>query len=393
MLIVAALLLAHRSVFEVGPDKVYSRIETAMEAAQAGDEIHIYPSPDHYKGTALYVTKKRLRIVGEPGVKIDGSDFDYSGIGHVPRAIIQVNPGADYVSIENLELYGAHNNSHNGSGVRIQSANYCSVRNCNIHNNDMGIMSSGTPGDPTAASNQWIDHCEIFKNGDFADPGYNHNLYLGGTSVTVQFCNIHDSLTGHNLKSRAHYVRVENCCIHDSSNRELDFVESWDTTRPHSNVLLLGNVIRKSPDAKGNRTVIHFGQEKAERDGRIFLINNDISTPFISPVLELTGSMTSARFFNNVIENAGQAHPVLVGAENGAALTSVAGNTNVLSANYDVGGTHLDSKSVHIDRQVQPTMAQYIDGSGLRQSAKPTHRFDPKSKSWHPTSDRFMGAG
>ncbi len=392
MLIAAALLLAHRSVFEVGPDKVYSRIETAMEAAQAGDEIHIYPSPDHYKGTALYVTKKRLRIVGEPGVKIDGSDFDYSGIGHVPRAIIQVNPGADYVSIENLELYGAHNGSHNGSGIRIQSANYCSVRNCNIHNNDMGIMSNGTPGDPTAASNQWIDHCEIYKNGDFADPGYNHNLYLGGTSVTVQFCNIHDCLTGHNLKSRAHFVRVEYCWIHDSSNRELDFVESWDTTRPHSNVLLLGNVIQKAHDMKGNKSVINFGQEKGERDGRIYLINNEIMTEYIAPVLNLAGPLTSARFYNNIIENPNAGHPILVGVSKDASLTSVTGSTNDISPNYVVTTTSIDSRTFFASRQSRPIKAQYVDGNGTRQDSKPTHRFNPKTHTWEPNMFPSVGA-
>ena len=130
----------------------------------------------------------------------------------------------------------------------------------------MGVMSNGD-GTPNAAADQRIEYCEIHHNGDPAEPGQNHNLYLGGTSVTLSFCEIHSSLTGHNVKSRAHQIRVQYCFIHDSANRELDLVDSDDTARPESHALLLGNIIVKSPQCAGNRSVIHFGQDGGkERD-------------------------------------------------------------------------------------------------------------------------------
>ena len=234
---------------------------------QPGDVILIYPREggQPYEKTAVFVRQKDLTFRGVPAkgakyVKISGKGFDYSGAGSTPRAIFQFNPGTDGCALEGFELSAAHNDSHNGAGVRINQANHVTVRNCSIHDNDMGIMSNGD-GSLTAAVNQRIEHCEIHHNGDPADPGYNHNLYLGGTSVTLRFCEVHHSLTGHNVKSRAHHTRVEYCYIHDSANREFDLVDAADTAQPDSHAVLLGNVIVKDPQCAGNRTAIHFGQD------------------------------------------------------------------------------------------------------------------------------------
>ena len=390
---------------DVGPGRTFARIEDALSFAIPGTEIDVYPSPDNYKGTAILITKSGIKLIGRRKPCIDGSGFDYSGSGRTPRAIFQINPEATGVIIEGFELKSAHNQSHNGAGIRINGASDCKIESCSIHVNDMGIMSNGAPGDPKAASNQLIERCEIFKNGDFADPGYNHNLYLGGTSVTVQFCDIHDSLTGHNLKCRAHFAQVLYNQIHDSSNRELDFVESWDTTRPNSNVLLMGNIIRKNPDATGNRTVIHFGQERGTRDGTIFLINNEISTEFASPVLLMTSPTSSARLVNNVIDNFKQAHPSLVTADNGSSLDKVAGSTNVMTANYEVTGTRINTKSLFTDPRsgvpygtrsketlpFPPAKAWYMDGNGNRHDAIPAFRYDGYGI-WIKATDPRIGA-
>ena len=253
MILPLALLISHRAnILTVGNEKTFARLEAALGAAAVGDEIDVYPSSAGYAGTALLVKTPGIKIVGKDSrITLDGSGFAYSGVGSVPRAIIQVN--ADDVSIENFELENASNASHNGAGIRINAASRVTIRNCDIHGNDMGIMSNGIEGNSHAASDQLIEHCEIHHNGNQADPGFNHNLYLGGTSVTVQFCSIHHSLTGHNLKSRAHFTSVLYCEIYSSANRDLDFVEDWYTRGANSYVLLLGNVIRKDPNCTGNR--------------------------------------------------------------------------------------------------------------------------------------------
>lgn len=398
---------AFRAPLAVGEGKPFSRIEDAVKVALPGDEIDVYPQAAGYPKTAVLLTTPTLKIVGI-GAKIvlDGDGFEYSGAGSLPRAIFQINPGADGVTIENFELQGARNRSNNGAGIRINAANRVTIRGCDIHGNDMGIMSNGVEGNTHAGEDQLIDGCSIHENGSTADPGFSHNLYLGGTSVTVQFCDIERALTGHNLKSRAHFTLVQYCVIRHSANRELDFVESWDTRRPNSNAVLIGNVIAKEPECRGNRGVINFGQESGRRDGTIYLINNTIKTPFHSAVVDLTSPTAAARFVNNLIENHTEAHPILVSADNGASLTKVAGAYNVIAPAYDISGTAIDPQSLYTDPRSTlnnptadrpplpflPGKATYLDGAGARQQVTLTHRHSP-TKGWQKVKAQHIGAG
>ena len=252
----AVPLGAAGAALSVGEGEKFSRIEAALEAAQPGDTIEVHPLPGGrpYEKVALLVRKPRIaiRAAGAEGRKVvlDGKGYDYSGRGSVPRAIVQFHEGGDGSSIEGFELRGAHNESHNGAGVRINQANDVTVRNCTIHSNDMGIMSNGN-GTPGSATGQLIENCLIHSNGDHSHPGYNHNLYLGGTEATMRGCEVHSSLTGHNFKSRAHRNIVIGCYIHDSANREFDLVDGkGDTDRPGSDAILIGNVIVKDPNCR-----------------------------------------------------------------------------------------------------------------------------------------------
>lgn len=328
------------ATLEVGPGRAFDRIEAAVAQAQPGDAIIVHPKPNNapYERVAVYVTTAGLTIqgvIGAPGdggqrVKLSGKGFDYSGRGSVPRAIFQFNRDADGCTLANFDLSGAHNDSHNGAGVRINQANGIAIRNCEIHHNDMGVMS-GSDGTLATAADQLIESCIIHHNGDQTHPGYSHNLYLGGTSVTLRYCWIHHSTTGHNVKSRAHINRIEYCYIEGSANREIDLVDAADTARPGSDTLLLGNIIVKDPDCPGNRGVIHFGQDGGgQHDGTIYLVNNTIITPFGSPLIELSASLTAAKLYNNIIynPNPGVRNISLISARAGANARNAVGDHN-----------------------------------------------------------------
>lgn len=334
------------ATLEVGPEKQFTRIEDANSAAQPGDLILVYPLADNrpYEKAAVYVRRPRLtfRAVpaeGQQWVTISGKGFDYSGKGSTPRAIFQFNAGTDGCTLEGFELTEAHNGSHNGAGVRINQANHVTVRNCNIHGNDMGIMSGGN-GSPDRAVDQRIEHCLLHHNGNFDDPGYNHNLYLGGTSVALRFCEIHHSLTGHNVKSRAHHTRVEYCYVHDSANREFDLVDAADTERPESDAVILGCIVVKNPQTKGNKTVLHFGQDGGrEHDGTVTLAFNTIVTPFISPVVELSTARAKTRLVGNLVTDGGrrQANQQIVRVRGGAKAENASGEYNVFIGDFKQG--------------------------------------------------------
>jgi len=329
--------------------KPFLTISAAVRAARSGDVITVHPKPDNkpYEKTAAGINQARITIRADilPGgsrIPLGGKGFDYSGRGSIPRAVIQFNKGADDCVIEGFELSGAHNESHNGAGIRINQANGVTVRNCTIHGNDMGVMSNGD-GTRNTAAGQMFMNCLIYSNGDPVEPGYNHNLYLGGTSATLIGCEVHSSLTGHNVKSRCHQTTVVACYIHDSANREFDLVDAVDTAQPGSSAVLAGNVIAKSSSCKGNRQVIHFGQDGGkEHDGVLYLVHNTISTPFISPVAFITASKARVVAINNLVWDAGsgQGGMQFVQAEKGIdAGKAVTGNGNWFSSGF--GGNSL----------------------------------------------------
>lgn len=289
------------ATLEVGPSRAFTRIEEALAKASPGDTICVFPG--EYKATALLIRTPGITLKASGGtITLDGTEGDYSGKGSVPRAIVQFDPAADGCTLEGFVLINASNASFNGAGVRINQANNITIRNCIIQKNDMGIMSNGSVKEGTA-TNQLIVGCLITDNGTQKHPGYNHNLYLGGTSVTVRQCEIARAITGHNVKSRAHLTRIEKCYVHDAANREFDLVDdAGNTDRPGSDAYLIDNTIEKSTNCTGNRTVIHFGKDgNARHTGTLYLYRNTIQTPYATPVVDVSDG-AGVHFCENTIE-------------------------------------------------------------------------------------------
>ncbi|MEX0704370.1 MAG: hypothetical protein WD069_19875 [Planctomycetales bacterium] len=350
-LLIGTATAAQAAELRVGPGLPFDRIEPALAAAQPGDTILVHPQQGNepYSRVALYVTKPRITIraatLDGERIPLSGRGFDYAGSGSTPRAIVQFNRGADGCVIEGFELFDARNRSHNGAGVRINQANNVTVRHCTIRNNDMGIMSNGD-GPNRSGADQVIEGCLIHSNGSTSHPGFNHNLYLGGTSVLLRGCEIHSSVTGHNVKSRAHLTVVWACYVHDSANREFDLVDAApDTTISDSDAFLVGNVIVKSSAGRGNHTVIHFGQDIGHgRNGTLYLVHNTIVTPYSAPVVDLSSAETRARLFNNVIWDGGDGPRRQVLADTRRASAgdkAVDGAANWLASGY--GGAATES--------------------------------------------------
>ncbi|MCU0723402.1 MAG: hypothetical protein MUC63_07285, partial [Planctomycetes bacterium] len=325
---------ARAATLQVGPGLRFERVEDAAAKADEGDAVLVHPRPGNlpYEPVAVLVARPRVALraavpPGGPRIPLSGKGFDHSGAGRVPRAIVQFGPGADGGTLQGFELFGAHNGSHNGAGVRVDRANGVSVLDCEIRGNDMGVMSNGDGTDRTSRD-FLLERCTIHHNGDPADPGFNHNLYLGGTSATLRFCEVHSSLTGHNVKSRAHQTRLEWCWIHDSANREIDFVDAADTAAPDSHAVIAGCILAKASPCEGNREVIHFGQDGGkEHDGTLFLVHNTVVTPYVSAVVTLSAPKAKCRMLGNFVcdGGAGQRNQVAAAARAGAEARNVTG--------------------------------------------------------------------
>jgi hypothetical protein len=176
--------------------------------------------------------------------------------------------------------------------------------------------------------------------------------------VTLSFCEVHSSLTGHNVKSRAYFNRVEYCHVHDSANREFDLVDADDTAAPGSHAVLIGNIIVKDKACQGNRAVIHFGQDGGkEHDGTLYLVHNTIVTPFVSPVVDLSARGAGARLAGNIVWDAGsgQRNQQLVSARGGADVKGVLAACNWLSAGF--AGAGVDTAKNCVSRGEAPPFA------------------------------------
>lgn len=399
LVLLAAILALHGTVLTVGPGRTYSSIEKAVRVAPAGATIDVYENPSGYDGVAVRIATPGLTIVGmgRTPVRLDGRGFDYSGVGSVPRAIFQIDPGGAGATIRNFVLTGAHNASHNGAGVRINGADRVTVEACDIVGNDMGVMSAGAGSPRADAADQTISGCHIHANGDAADPGYNHNLYLGGMSATLRRCEVDHALTGHNIKSRAHFTLVEDCYVHDSANREFDFVEAAETERPNSNAVLVNCVIDKAPNCAGNRAVIHFGREHGIRRGGLWVIHCTVLTPFASAVALLDGPETHAEFDDDIVVNSVQASPTLIEADAGASLQSVTGFANWLSTGYSLAGTRIDPRSRYAGARRTDTLGlippRFLP-HGLPDIGTPDPAYyrDGNGKEWEVTPSATLGA-
>lgn len=358
-----APLIATGKTLQVGPAKKFERIEKAVARAKPGDIVEIYPRPfdQAYEGVAVLIKRPNvtIRAAGVSAgqrVKISGKGRQHSGRGSTPRAIFQFNPKADGSVLEGFEITGASNSGNNGAGIRINQANNITIRNCDIHHNQMGIMSNGKL-ELKNAVNQVIEHSTIHHN-------LRHNLYLGGTSVTLRFSEVYNPIKLHNIKSRAHFTRVEYSYIHDSANREFDLVDSPLTTIPGSHAVLMGNIIAKNPDTRGNLSVIHFGKDnKYSHDGTLFLIHNTIITPFSSPVIDLSSKDARAVLIGNIFDDGGtpRRRPVLASSLRGGASTSkISGRHNWFAPGYysSIDKTSIDKTE---NSFATSSMALYVD--------------------------------
>ena len=335
LLIVPFVTTVYGETLHVGSGQAYSRIEDAVAAAKPGATIIVHPLPNGaaYKEVKLMIDKPNLTIqAANPNqpVVLDGTGVNYTGAGSTPRAIVQFCAHGSGGTLDGFVLRNAHNETHNAAGVRISQANDVTISRCDIHDNDMGIMSDGRAGikgvEPLGA-NQLITHCRIIDNGAEEDPGYNHNLYLGGDSVTIQYSEIARAKTGHNVKCRVHRVTISNCSIHDAANREIDLVDGKDCTDvPGSNALISSCSIKKDALCQGNHGCIHFGKDGgAAHDGALVLKNNAIETPFSSPVIELTDGKGVA-LYDNVFSDAGTGSPATLIKTHGNQVVKESGN-------------------------------------------------------------------
>lgn len=284
--------------YHVGPSRDTQNLQAIASRLQPGDVVEI--DPGVYREVMTWRAKGTpekpivIRGVGNPRPVFDADQLNVSGRGSIPRAIFQIE-GA-YLLIEHLEFRNARN-GNNGAGIRLNDSTYATIRDCKISFCDMGIQG----GDRETVV---IEDCEVCSNGCAEFNGYSHNFYMAGNRVVVRRSYIHDSLYGQNYKSRAHYNELWYNWIMNSNEGEVGPVDGkGQTDRPHSNVLLVGNVIISKPDRTGNRSkYILMGSESGDsHDGTLYMFYNVLiaGSPRVQCII-LDDPKSNAEVYGNI---------------------------------------------------------------------------------------------
>jgi len=265
------------TILTVGSSQQFARIADAIAASRDGDTVQIQA------GTYLNdfaTVNTRITIQGVGGM--------VHLLATVPppdgKAILTVNAS---VTMDHLEFSGAAVADANGAGIRYQGGDL-TVTNCYFHDNQDGILGGGG-----ATGSVTIRNSEFSHNGDGS--GYSHNLYIGDVaSLVIDGSYFHDSVVGHEIKSRAESTTITNSRIQDGPTG----TGSYSIDVPNGGkVVIQGNVIQQGPNSQ-NPAIIAFGEEGNVHAGSSLTVTgntilNDLASPSASAVWNATNAAAS----------------------------------------------------------------------------------------------------
>lgn len=363
---------AQPGVLRVGANRELRRPSEAARIARDGDVVEI--DAGVYEGDAAVWRQNRLTLRGVGGrahVRADGAQAEGKGIWVVK---------GNGVTIEAMEFSGAKVPDRNGAAIRLEGAGL-TVRNCYIHDNENGILTSANP-----ASDVVVEHSELARNG--AGDGYTHNLYIGAVrSFTLRSSYVHHALIGHNVKSRA----ARNDIVYNRIMDERDGRSSYAIDLPNGGLsFVIGNLIQHGSEAE-NSTVVSYGAEGFKHPlNEFYFVNNTVVSdrPAGGRFLFVGAGAGAVRILNNVFSGRGE-----VSSGSGEA------RGNVVAAKSDfVDSLHFDFRlrpgAAAIGRGLDPGSAH---GVALRATAEYVHKAGerPRDDSERPDAGalEYRGGG
>ncbi|HEY8086200.1 MAG TPA: hypothetical protein VIF09_00095, partial [Polyangiaceae bacterium] len=344
-----------------------------------------------------------LVMMGAPGPRpvFDGTGNDLSGAGSVPRAIFQFT-GASHWRVSHLELKNATGSSGNGAAFRATASSDDDVVSDNsIHDCEDGLMSDGS-GTFTIQNN------EIFHNG--ANDGQTHNMYLDSDTVRIVGNYIHDSNGGQNVKLRVHYAEVLYNFIANAGNYEMDLIQGPPLTdQPDSNVVMIGNVLVRNPNAANHGQTIVFGSDnpaQTGRNGSFYAINNTfVMTASTNSLVHAIAPPAGAQilFFNNIIHatvagttmSYDAATAALYGGTNNWVTTGIAAPAGLTGSLTGAAPGFASATDYHLTasapaRDKGTSTLSYVDGAGASQNGTPTMEFASLGNGAYGTINRLQ---
>ncbi len=242
-------LVSHATIWKIGPTRSYTNCLQVATLVQNNDTIQI-DFATYTNVTQVLWVKNNLLIEGiggrprlEAGSTIAGDMVNGKGIFVISGANVRVN---------NIEFANAKVVDHNGAGIRQEGANL-TVTNCRFLGNEMGILCGIIPNCKIS-----VEFSEFFNGGSTANPGYQHNIYIGNIDTFLfRFNYSHDAIAeGHELKSRAKY----NFILYNRIANEQS-VDSRTIDLPNGGTsVIVGNIIEQGVNS-ANSNLLGYGLE------------------------------------------------------------------------------------------------------------------------------------
>lgn len=355
--LVLVSLDASAAKLQVGSGRAFGTLSSALGSARDRDVIQV--DAGIYQDQAVTVRQNDLTIRGVGGL----AHFKWvNGMIDNGKGIILIQ--GSRVTIENLELSGARVVDANGAGIRVEPKSNVTIRNCYIHDNENGLLTSND-----GVSSVVIENSEFNHNG--AGDGYTHNMYIGSiASFTLRFSYSHRAHIGHNVKSRA----KKNFILYNRVMDEADGDASYLIDIPDGGeTYIIGNLLQKSPLAQ-NPTLISYGEESLGKVGwttEVYIVNNTMVNNYKSNTnfIFIRAGTYTAKIMNNIFSGPG----TMVASLGAGSFWNLATNLEVvgdpgfrLLANYDYSLT--SSATEAINKGTTPGMANGV-------SLDPTYQY------------------
>lgn len=338
--------VAQAATLEVGPGKTYATPCDAIAAAMPNDVVEV--AAGTYTDTCS-IAVKGLTVRGVGGrPKIDLSATEHPS-GYKGIYVID----ADGVTLDNLELTGAHisdANGANGAGIRIQAAGL-TVHGCYIHDNQNGILGGISPNGGKIT----IEYTEFAHNGlgnGCNAGGCTHNLYINHVDeLLFQYNWSHDIPNdfpdkGHLLKSRA----AKNTILYNRITGEMGH-DSYALNFPNGGLtILVGNLIEKGPNGDNNILFSYAEEGAGNPDQRVFMANNTFVNDAAGGTFVKLASGTLVAH-NNLFVGPGTV------SSTGALPADNLSGVDPLFVNQAMFDYHLQAGSPAIDKGVDPGKA------------------------------------
>lgn len=248
----------------VGVSK-FTKLADAAVAVPMGGVVEIYGQMMDLDATAAFMVSCTIRGMTSDA-KLEWT-LGTSQLMAFNKGLIVCEGAGNIFVVENLELCGARTPDNTGAGIRGSTGTAdLTVRNCNIHDNENGILATSTV--------QRYFNNTFLNNGNSV--GSAHGIYINSTNVaevTAEDNSFGKAIVGHNFKCRAKKLTFRRNVVAEldgACSRQMDLSNGGDC-------LIEFNVFEQGPAATNNN-LIGYGPEGLTADGRLnqFLFRDNI---------------------------------------------------------------------------------------------------------------------